>query len=547
MKSYTEEKRIRPDILTSVVFWSVVVIMIFKIIGNRIYGDLGSGFGAAPFAFFYMFYGCYVLAVQKAVWLMVRIRARRSQFLNAETNMKRSRRLFVFISFVTGALLAALSYVISKNLFGSGRGYLQFLIVAIMSLIFGAQGVYRGYLQGLGYTRPIVISDLLFAVTAAASGTVISVIMYFYGLKVNELFHVQEYSAIYGSIGSIIGLLIASIICFIQIMISFSIRKNEIADIIKNGAPRYLDNKNDVISGIRPILYLYLTPAFMSLLSEGIYMAIHKKDAAGTELLLQYGMLSGKVFPVVTALSVICCLPFIKTWNRVMARIERDEYEVARDRLKKLIRYSTVVFIPVTIVCLALSETINVALFGKSNDTTNSLLTLAAPVIFLACLAVFGSWLMSHMGKSLLLVINLSVGWGVFVIGNIVFGVVLDLGLYGIVLTHIVSFLIYDIISFSMIFKMLKYRQEFMSTFLLPVAASAAAGLVIYFINMIFVNLIGDALTLLICILVFWIVYMLIIIALKRIKTYELRFIPLGGVFHGIASRMQPEEYEEWN
>lgn len=545
MKSYTEEKRIRPDILTSVVFWSVVIIMIFKIIGNRIYGDLGSGFGAAPFAFFYMFYAGFVLAASKAVWLMVRIRARRSQFLNAESNMKRSRRLFVFISLVAGILLAAMSYIIARNLFVSGRGYLQFLIVAIISVILGIQGVYRGYLQGLGYTRPIVISDLLFAVTATVSGTAISIVMYSYGLKVNELFHVKEYSAIYGSIGSMIGLLIASIVCFIQIMISFSLRKAEITEIVKNGAPRYLDNKNDVISGIRPILYLYLTPAFMSLFSEAIYMAIHKKDVAGSELLLQYGILSGKVFPVVAALSVICCLPFIKTWNRVMARIERDEYEVARDRLKKLIRYSSVVFIPVTIVCLALSETINVALFGKSSDTINSLLTLAAPIIFLACLSIFGSWLMNHMGKSLLLVINLSVGWGVFVVGSIVFDLVMDLGLFGIVLTYIVSFLIYDIISFSMIFKMLKYRQEFMRTFLIPLAASAAAGLVIYFVNMIFVNLIGEALTLIICILVFWIVYMLIILVLRRIKTYELRFIPLGGVFHGISRRIQPEEYEE--
>ena len=545
MKTYTEEKRIRPDILTSVVFWAVTVMMVFKITGNRIYGDLGSGFGAAPFAFFYMFYAGIVLAVQKAVWLMVRIRARRSQFLNAEANMKRSFRLFAFISIVLAILLASFSYVIAKNLFGSGRGYLQFVIVAVSVLFLSIQGVYRGYLQGLGYTKPIVIADLLFAVTAIAVGTFFSIVMYSYGLKVNELFHVKEYSAIYGSYGAMIGLLAASVICFVQILISYSIRKIEISEIIKNGAPRYLDNKNDVISSIRTILYLYVTAPLMSLVCEIFYIAVHKKDATGTELLQQFGILSGKVFPIVIALSIICCLPFIKTWNRVMARIERDEYEVARDRLRKLIKYSSVMFIPISILVLTLTGTINVAVYGKTNDTTNSLLTLAAPLILLTCIAIFGSWLMTHMGKSMLLVINLSIGWGVFIAGNILFSIVFDLGLYGILLAYIVTFLIYDIISFSMIFKMLKYRQELLSTFLMPLAASAAAGLVVYLLNMLLVNLVGDALTLLICIVIFWIIYMLIIIVLRRIKAYELRFIPLGNLFHGIAQRLQGDEYEE--
>ena len=545
MKTYTEEKRIRPDILTSVVLGAVIIMMIYKIVGNRIYGDLGSGFGAAPFSLFYIFYAGIVLAVQKAVWLMVRIRARRSQFLNAESNMKRSFRLFLLISFVLGILMASLSFVLSKNLFGSGRGYLQFVLIGVSVLLLGMQGVYRGYLQGLGYTRPIVIADVLFAGTSFIIGTTASLFMYSYGLKVNDLLHVKEYSAIYGAYGSMIGLLAATSICLIQILVSYNIRKAEIAEIIKNGAPRYLDNKNDVISGIRPLLYMYVTPPLLSLVGEIIIMAVHKSSATGTELLLEYGVLSGKIFPVITGLAIICCLPFIKTWNRVMARIERDEYEVARDRLKKLIKYSSVMFIPVTIFVLALSESIVVAIFGKTTPTTNSLLTLASPLIMLACAAMFGSWLMSHMGKSLLMVINLSICWGVFIAAGLVFTIVFKLGIYGIVLADIVTFVIYDIISFSMIFKMLKYRQEFLRTFLIPLAASAGAGLVVYLVNMIFVNLIGDALTLLICMLIFWNIYMLIIIVLKRIKTYELRFIPLGNVFSGISQRLQREEFEE--
>ncbi len=545
MKSYVEEKRIRPDILTNVILGAVLIIMLYKIIGNRIYGDLGSGFLAAPFSFFYFVYAGLVLAVQKSVWLMVRIRARRSQYLNAETNMKRTFRIFAVTGLVIGIILAASSFALAKYLFGSARGYLQFMIVAVISFLLGFQGTIRGYLQGLGYTRPIVIADLLFAFVSIVSGLITSLIMYDYGLKVNDLIHVTEFSSIYGAYGSMIGLLVGALVSLIQILISFSIRKTEIAEVVKNGAPRYLDNKNDVFSGFKSIVYLYIMPALICLLNEISYILIQNKVGDDEQLLLHYGILPGKVLPFVVALAIICCMPFVKNWNGVMAKIERDEIEASRDRLKRLIRYSSVMFIPYTIFTLALSETILTAIFGKSSDMAKSLLTLSSPLIFMICIALFGSWLISHMGKSMLLVINLSIGFGVYIAGILIFLLAFKLGLYGVVIADMLAIAVYDVISFAMIFKMLKYRQEVFATFLMPFGCSAAAGLVVFLINRFLVNLIGDALTLLICCILFFVIYMILLILLRRLKTYELRYVPLGNVFRGVSSRLQRDDFED--
>ena len=74
MKTYTEEKRIRPDILTGAVYWSVVIIMIYNVISVRIFGDMGAGFCSAANALFFLLYVSFVLAMQKAVYIMVRLR-----------------------------------------------------------------------------------------------------------------------------------------------------------------------------------------------------------------------------------------------------------------------------------------------------------------------------------------------------------------------------------------------------------------------------------------------------------------------------------------
>ena len=156
MKSYIEEKRIRPDVLTSMLYLSFVIMMVYNVISVRIFGDKGAGYFAGPMALYFLFYVSFVLAVQKSVYVMVRLRARRSQFLNAEASMKKSMRLFAIIGIITTGIFMAASLPIARTLFGSVRSYFQVIIVAASLIFLCPQGVLRGYLQGLGYTKPIL-------------------------------------------------------------------------------------------------------------------------------------------------------------------------------------------------------------------------------------------------------------------------------------------------------------------------------------------------------------------------------------------------------
>ena len=178
MKSYSEEKRIRPNILTGAVYLAVILMMIYWIISIRIYGDKGAFFPAGPFFLYGFFYTAFVLAVQKAVYIMVRLRARRSQYQNAQANMLRSMKVFGVGGLIAGALLIALSYSISGFVLGSERGFIQLMMAGTSILFLGIQGVLRGYLQGIGYTKPIMISDLLIAVTSLIPGIVMVIIFF---------------------------------------------------------------------------------------------------------------------------------------------------------------------------------------------------------------------------------------------------------------------------------------------------------------------------------------------------------------------------------
>ena len=545
MKTYTEEKRIRPDVLTGCVYLAFAFIMVYSIVCYRIYGENGAFFSALPFSIYIFAYCALVLAVQKAVYIMVRIRARRSQYLNAETNMHRSMNVFVVLSLLIGLLFIGISFITARNLLGSDRGFFQIIIAGAAILFLGPQGVLRGYLQGLGYTKPIAISDLLIALSTFVSGIIAVVVLYNYGLKVNDLFHVSELSAIYGCTGMIFGIFVGTIVGFIQIIVSFFLRKKEISEFVKSGAPRYLDNKNDVLSGIRPLLLLYCAPAFVVFLDQCVYLITTRKNDPESDYMNSYGIYSGRIIPTILLLSILCCIPFIKKWNRVMARIERDELEGACARYKTLMRMFNALVIPVSIFVFVLSETVMTTIFGKSNSLSASLMMPGGIVIFFVSFAIFFSWLLIHMGKSIVLVMDIGIGFAIHVALMIVLCVVLKLGVMGILLSVLLALALYDALSFFFISKMLKYRQDHLKCVLLPVISSAVAGLLVFLLNKLLINLIGDILTFIICVVIFFVSYMLAMIVLRGFSVHELKNIPFGKFFEGVAARLQQDRYYE--
>ena len=545
MKTHAEEKRIRPDILTAAVYLSACILMAFLLICENIFGDTGTYFATGALSIYLLFYLGLVLAVQKAVYIMVRLRARRSQYLNAESNMQRSMRIFSLAGVFAGVILICACFPISTAGFGTERGYIQVIIAGAAVLFLGIQGVLRGYLQGIGYTKPIVIADLLVVFVSAVSGVIISGIFYKYGTKVNDLFHVDEFSAVYGSVGMLGGILIGSLAGFIQTLISYNLRKNEIASFVKTGAPRYLDNKNDVIAGIRPIMLLYCAPALAAIFDQCFYSVYMRKAHPDVDFKTVYGMIFGRIEVPVLLLVFICTIPFIKSLNRIMARVERDEHEGSRERFRGFMRFSNMLFIPVTIFVFATSSSLMTVLFGKTTKLASDSMMLGALLIYFLGYMVMFSWLLSHMGKSVLTMLNALVCLAVHVALMILFVAVLGLGSYGILLAVIAAALVYDILNLLELSKILSNRQEYVKTFLMPLLSSAVAGVAAFLLNMLLKDLIGEVLTLIICVVVFWALYMITMILSRGIRVHELRKVFLGQLFYSLAAMIQTEERYE--
>nr|MCR5669967.1 polysaccharide biosynthesis C-terminal domain-containing protein [Butyrivibrio sp.] len=289
------------------------------------------------------------------------------------------------------------------------------------------------------------------------------------------------------------------------------------------------------LTGIRAIALLYVTPSLMMLLDECVYIFYTGKKHPDVDFYTNYGMYFAKAIIPTFLFTFLCCVPFIKSWNRVMARIERDELEGAAERFKSLFRRSAMLIIPVMIFVFILAETLQTAIFGKGTKLSIGMAQLSSIMITLLAVAVFISWLMNHMGKSLVVVVNLGILWALHVAGLVLFMMVLDLGVYGMLLACILSLIAYDAVTLFMVGKLLKIQRSFFKVCLSPLIASALSGLLVYLINLLLVNLIGEILTLIICLVAFYGVYLLIMVFFMAIRPQELSKLPLGFLFNGFS------------
>ena len=149
------------------------------------------------------------------------------------------------------------------------------------------------------------------------------------------------------------------------------------------------------------------------------------------------------------------------------------------------------------------------------------------------------------MGKSLLLVVNISIAWAVHIGLILLLVLALNWELKGVVMAEIAGFVVYDIICIFMVLKMLKLRSNPLGNVGIPLAAAALSGLVLLAENKLLAAYIGEVLTLILGLVIYVIVYMILLIVLRGIRTSELEKIPMGKFLMGFSSRIQHDKYYE--
>ena len=523
--------RIRPDIVLTSGMIFILAIMALLVVFFDMAGADGVGFLAAPISLFMIAYCVFICAFETTTREMVKNRISRSQMLSAKKNV----RQLMIISFSVGLfctiLCAGISIVLANFIFYSPRSFYVLLLVSPVFLFLSIQGVLRGYLSGSGYAVVSIISDAILTLITVISTFILSNAVYDYGKKVDALMHVDDIAPAYGALGAALGITVSSLISFIFVTIMFLIKKSDLQEIAQDSMPVTNSHRNECVQDLIINCLIAATCGFLVFLDECVYLNVAHKIHPMEDNIDNWGIYIGQCVAVVVFFIFITSLPFIKSWYGVHVSIVKKDFKSARAKLQSLVHFEAMLIFPVVVWLMLLANTFNTVVFGKSNEAGVDMVILAIPVVIPGAVIVFQSFLLKQLKNKLVMGINLAVGVIAHIAVLLTMSYIGGYGIHASIAAFAAMFVVQGILGLFEIKVMLDVNLQMFRNILMPLVAAVGSGLVALLIDKIFVNLIGEILTFVICLVIAFIAYMIFLILLRSVNRYEVEKMPLGDYF----------------
>lgn len=501
---------------------SFIGMMIFRLVMDKQIGDKGMAcFGSAN-EIYLVFAGTISFGLSEAVSSLVRYRIRREQY-------KSVQKVFggaVLIAGILGAF-AALSILISaqgiaENILKIPIAGLAIEMMAPSIFFFILTGVFCGYFQGNGSRVPAMHSQVLQVLFTFIGGIAGATLYKEYGTKISGLLQNEDFTNAYGAKGACIGILSASILCFLHVLMLYFIFRRNINNQLSREAQKNQDSKLYILhmilgTGGIYALYWFL---FHELTLAGEIVLFHLGKGTG-ELVGQWGAYYAKTLAFTgiagEAVCMICLLPV----RRIVSLWEREEYRSAREKLGILIHQCAAIVIPTAVLLAVLSENLLNVIFGGDNHQAAAWTQAGSVVVVLF---VFASVFTEILLKSKMISYVVGIGASAFLlnVGVMILLVNSGMGIMALVIGSGVFYFVVAGAGFWIVVQRLQYRQEWIRTFAVTIISAAITGVIAMLLNRALETFLGSLISLLTCLAVSILIYLILLTITRAFRDEEL-------------------------
>ncbi|MCM1126764.1 MAG: polysaccharide biosynthesis C-terminal domain-containing protein [Lachnospiraceae bacterium] len=535
-KKYSSAKRnARKDSFILVTGISVIGMLIFRLVMSKQIGDIGMACFGSTNEIYYVLAGTISFGLSEAAASLVRYRVRRDQYRSAQRVLGGAVCIAGVLGVVLGLGILFSAQLIAMKLLKFPIAGLSIAMMAPAVPFFLLTGVFRGYFQGNGSHIPAMHSLILQVIAVFAGGIAGAALYKDYGTKVSALLQNADYTSAYGAKGASIGLLAASIVCFLHGLILYVIfRRN-----IRNQLGREMSKNQDsrlyllhMILGTGGIdaLYWFL---FHGVTLAGEIILFRFGGEAGTYA-GQWGAYYAKTLALTGIVGEAVCMICLLSVRRIASLWDRDEYRTARERLGTLVHQCAVIVIPAAVLLAVLAENLLNVIFGGDNQQAAVWTQAGSTVV---PLLVFSTIFMDILLKSKKTSYAAGIGGTAFVLhGGVMFLLVNSgMGIMALIIGSGVFYLVTAGAGFWIIMRGLQYRQEWIRTFAVTIVAAAIAGVAAMLLNKLFEPLLGPLLSMMICLIAAVAVYLLLLTITRAFKDEELDEMAGGFLFRRLA------------
>lgn len=533
----TKEKKNNYAIVFLIAF---IVTMIFRIPLGCLIGTKGMAYFGTANEICLLLAGIFGYAFQEAAALLIRYRMKREQIRSAQKVVKGAVAAGLGIGLLLSFFVGGTAHMLAEEVFQIPLAGMAVRIISPAITLYILTGVFKGYFQGNGSKIPAMHSMILNVFFLYAGGLIGAAVMHGYGEKVSALLQNEDYACAYGALGAAIGVLIASLFCFLHMLILYALLRSR----MMRQMGRELQRNQDTAIEVFRLLFsngglygaLYLVFGSRILLDE--YFLYHFSGISqGLDSI--WGTYYGKylvVTGIVLAIALLICLLPVK---RIVMLSEHNEYRSVRERTGVLIHQCAALVIPAAVFLAVLSENIMDLFYKGNNAQAASWLQIGSIGLVFAVFAIVFMELLIRLRKTRIVVITGAAALLLYIVSAILLFQVTELGMEAVVLANNIFWIAAAGAGFVMISRMLQYSQEWIRSFAFPVVAAAVAGLITMVLDKALISFVGNIAALILCLFTASVLYLILLLVLKDFSETELEIMPGGRLIRKFAGMLR--------
>jgi stage V sporulation protein B len=330
---------------------------------------------------------------------------------------------------------------------------------------------------------PTAISQIVEQIVNAAISIGAAYILFRYGTKVDNLLSTETAAYAYGAAGSTLGTgmgaLAGLLLLIFLVMVYHQVMKRRIKADRHRQTESTLEIFGLLLVTILPVILSTAVYNISGIIDQGIFkhlMVYKNYDSMKIDEL--WGIFSGE-YKLLTNVPIAVASAMASSTIPALthARVNKDRREMKK-KTENAIRFVMVICIPCAVGLSVLAQPILQMLFGSKEhiQTSALLLQTGSLSVVLYGMSTLTNGILQGMDKMRLPVIHAAISLALHVVLLVVLILCTGMNIHAVVWANIFFAFLMCVLNSRSIAKYMRYRQEVLRTFIIPLAASAIMG-----------------------------------------------------------------------
>lgn len=505
--------------------------------------DNGVAYIAAAYECFSFLWILTGRCASDAMAKMLRGRNPKGQYKNIARVKRRLMGIRIFMGLIGSIVLVAGGFVLIDKVFHMQNGAFLVLVLAPAFLLRNINAGILGFFQGEGAELPTSVSSILRVVFAIGFGFLFGILFKNYGVKVSGLLLQKDFTGMYAAFGLAIALSVAELFIFVFLIVIYKGSSHNVRAGVDGG--RAVDS----VTGLIRILYSNMSGMILIMLFRelpvwlGLLFFRKNTASAGTTApdaaISLYGTYYGKYLVLMLIAILIIDIMLILQSARVYSLFRKNEAKFAKISFQGGIHAAIIWGAYLSVTFTALSGQIAEIFCNTNTDNAAAMIQAGSFLVLFVALADYFGRLLYLADKKTMIYAGLGVMNIVFVILVSVLLNAADMGIMSLVFGGLISMAVLSGILGFCALKSYGMGVDIVQNIGIPAGCACVSGLISLFFGKAVTPHLGNVVAALLCIVVSFVVYWILLLVMHNFREQELRVIPggkvirvLGQMFH---------------